>query len=140
MAALDRFFLSAEESMLVIVDIQERLASAMEEKDRVIRNTKYLIELAKMYKIPIVLTEQYPKGLGQTVPEIRDVLLNYAPIEKLTFDCCGEGSYLKELKGVSRRKLIVAGMETHVCILQTALSLLNQGYDVHLVSDAVCSR
>ncbi|MGE5893862.1 MAG: hydrolase [bacterium] len=140
MTAIDRFFLSAEESMLIIIDIQERLAVAMEEKDKVINNTKYLIELAKIYNIPIVLTEQYPKGLGQTVSEIKDVLLNYAPIEKLTFDCCGEGSYLKELKGISRRKLIVTGMETHVCVLQTVLSLLNQGYDVHLVSDAVCSR
>jgi nicotinamidase-related amidase len=140
MSGVEKFFLPADDAVLVIIDIQERLASAMEEKEKVIRNTIFLIELAKLFNIPVVVTEQYPKGLGNTVPELKEMLPEYAPVVKLTFDCCGESNYVNIMKGKGRKKAIVAGMETHVCVLQTVLSLLRDGYDVHLVSDAVCSR
>jgi len=137
---MDRYFLSSDEAVLVIIDIQDRLAVVMEEKDRVITNTLHLIELARLHNMPIVVTEQYPKGLGQTVEEIRNALPDYSPVEKISFDCCGEGGFNDAIRKLNRGKVIVTGMETHVCVLQTVLSLLKEGRHVHLVADAVCSR
>ncbi len=137
---LDNFILSKEDAVLLIIDIQERLAIVMRERDKVVKNSQHLIELAKMIKMPVVVTEQYPKGLGRTVPELRSVLPENAPIEKITFDCCGQSGFLEELKVHNKKTVIVAGMETHICVLQTCLGLLGAGVNVHLVQDAVCSR
>ncbi len=137
---IERFLLDREDTLLVVVDIQERLAAVMEQKDRVVANCLHLIEAAKLLGIPLVVTEQYPKGLGPTVPEIRDAVPSYAPLEKIDFSCCGEQSFSDRISQSGRRKLIVCGMETHVCVLQTVLDLLRQGYIVHVVDDAVCSR
>lgn len=140
MKTMDDFFLSAGECALVIIDIQERLAAVMEERDRVVANTRHLIELAKTFHMPVIVTEQYPKGLGHTVPDVLQVLETHAKVEKTSFDCCGEETYVRALEASARRKLIVAGMETHVCVLQTVVSLLSRGFCVHAVSDAMCSR
>jgi nicotinamidase-related amidase len=126
--------------VLLIVDIQERLAIVMQERDRVVKNTQHLIELAKMTAMPVVVTEQYPKGLGRTVPELRSALPENAPIEKISFDCCGQAGFLEELKAHNKKTVIMAGMETHICVLQTCIGLLRAGVNVHLVQDAVCSR
>ena len=90
--------------------------------------------------IPLLITEQYPKGLGPTIPEIKDVIPSYAPIEKISFSCCGEPFFLEAVQVTGRQQVVLAGMETHVCVLQTCLDLLKEGFDVHVVSDAVCSR
>ena len=137
---MDKFLLRKDEVVLVVVDIQERLASVMSEKQKVIENSLHLIEAAKILHIPILLTEQYPKGLGPTVPEIRNGLPSYAPIEKLMFGCCGEPSFMQALASTGKKKVILTGMETHVCVLQTCIGLLKEVYDVHVVRDAVCSR
>lgn len=137
---IDRFLLSRADSVLVVIDIQERLAVVMSEKEKVIGNTLRLIETAKLLGIPVLLTEQYPKGLGPTVHEIRRALPSCGPIEKLSFGCCGEPSFVKALASTGRRKAILCGMETHVCVLQTGIGLLKDGYDIHVVRDAVCSR
>jgi nicotinamidase-related amidase len=137
---VDNFILNKEDAVLLIVDIQERLAVVMKEKDRVVRNCQHLIELAKMIDIPVVVTEQYPKGLGRTVPELQSVLPEYKPVEKISFDCCRLPAFMQELKGHKRKTVIVAGMETHICVLQTTLGLLKAGVNVHVVEDAVCSR
>jgi nicotinamidase-related amidase len=137
---MEKFLLSKENAALVIVDIQDRLATTMQMKEQVIGNCLHLIALAKLYGMPIILTEQYPKGLGLTVEAIRSALPSYQPIEKLSFSCCGEKSFTGETAGLDRKNIILTGMETHVCVLQTCLDLLNQGFNVHLVSDAVCSR
>lgn len=137
---MEKFFLSKENSVLVIVDIQERLAPVMSERQKVIDNCLHLIGISKLLKIPVVLTEQYPKGLGPTVNEIQEALLSYEPIEKITFNCCGEPAFLQNLTSTKRKKIILAGMETHVCVLQTCIGLLKEGYIVHVVNDAVCSR
>ncbi len=128
------------ESVLLIVDIQERLAVTMKMRDAVINNCLHLIELAKLQNMPILLTEQYPKGLGQTVSEIRNALPVYRPVKKLAFSCCGEPAFINALKALNRKTVLLAGMETHVCILQTCVDLLEKGFNVHLVRDAVCSR
>jgi len=137
---LDKFFLDRNDTVLLIVDIQERLAAVMEKRGHVIANCTRLTELAKMLSIPVLVSEQYPKGLGRTVPELVSVIPSYSPVEKLTFDCCGEPSYMEVIKKTGRKKAIVTGMETHICVLQTVLGLLKEGFDVHVVSDAVCSR
>ena len=123
-----------------MVDVQERLAAVMDRKEQVLDNCRRLIEGAKILDVPIAVTEQYPKGLGPTEEELRGALLSYEPFEKLTFSCCGEPSFTSALESLGRRTIILAGMETHVCVLQTALDLLRGGYGVHLVRDAVCSR
>jgi len=137
---MSNFSIDKENSALLIVDVQEKLAPAMKVRDEVIGNCIHLLELAKLLNIAVVITEQYPKGLGLTVPEIRNVLPAYQPIEKLTFSCCGEPKFQDQIKRLDKKTIIVAGMETHVCVLQTCIGLLNDGFNVHVVSDAVCSR
>lgn len=139
---MDRFSLAKEDTALLIVDIQERLAAAMREKiaDGVVKNCLHLIELAKMLDIPVAVTEQYPKGLGPTLKEIRDALPAYRPIEKLTFSCCGEPNFLDAVTALGKKTILLTGMETHICVLQTCVDLLKAGSTVHLVRDAVCSR
>ena len=137
---LDLFTLDRAETALVLVDVQERLAVVMEERQQVLDNCRRLIEGAKILDLPVAVTEQYPKGLGPTEEELRGVLLSYEPFEKITFSCCGEPGFNSALEALGRKKILLAGMETHVCVLQTGLDLLRQGYGVHLVRDAVCSR
>lgn len=136
----DGYLLNKEDAVLLIIDIQERLAVVMKERERVVKNTQHLIELAKMTGMPVVVTEQYPKGLGRTVPELQSVLPENAPVEKISFDCCGQSGFLEELKAHNKKTVIMAGMETHICVLQTCIGLLRAGVNVHLVQDAVCSR
>jgi nicotinamidase-related amidase len=137
---MDRFFLDKDDAVLLIVDIQDRLAAAMKMRDPVVSNTLHLIELSRMMQIPVILTEQYPKGIGPTVPEIRDVLTAYEPIEKLTFSCCDIPPFIGKLRETKRQTTILTGMETHICVLQTCLGLLREGFYVHSVADAQCSR
>lgn len=137
---MDRFLLERKNALLVLVDIQERLAEAMKMRARVSKNCIHLIEAAKLLDLPVVLTEQYSKGLGPTVPEIRQALPAYEPLEKMTFDCCGTASFLEHVAATGKKQIVLTGMETHVCVLQTCTSLLKEGYTVHLVRDAVCSR
>jgi nicotinamidase-related amidase len=129
-----------DDAALLIIDIQERLATVMKQREPVVKNSIHLVELAKMLHIPIVVTEQYPKGIGHTVEEIKHVLPVYQPIEKLTFSCCDEPSFLQTIKGLNKKTLILTGMETHICILQTCIGLLQNGFNVHIVKDAICSR
>jgi nicotinamidase-related amidase len=137
---MTKFQLDKKKAVLVIVDIQERLVPAMKKRQKVYDNCNHLIEAAKLLEIPIVVTEQYPKGLGPTVNEIKDALPEYAPLEKVTFDCCKGEGFLERIASLKKKYIILTGMETHVCVLQTCLSLLKEKYTVHLVSDAVCSR
>ncbi|MBF0487028.1 MAG: hydrolase [Nitrospirae bacterium] len=137
---VSRHRLTAVDSAILIVDIQERLAAVMPERDTLIKNTLHMIELAKLLHIPIILTEQYPKGLGRTVAGIRDALPEYKPIEKTAFSACAEDGFIGNLRGCGRKKVILCGIETHICILQTCLDLLDSGYEVHVVSDCTSSR
>jgi nicotinamidase-related amidase len=137
---LDKFFIDKEDTVLLVVDIQSKLAAVMKEKDKVVKNNQHLIELAKMIGMPVMVTEQYPKGIGTTVPEIREVLPFYRPVEKMTFDCCGRPAFLEELKEHNKSNVILTGMETHICVLQTCIGLLKGGINVHVVQDASCSR
>jgi isochorismate hydrolase len=137
---VDNFVLDRENAVLLIIDIQERLAVVMKDREKVVRNTQHLIELAKMINIPIVVTEQYPKGLGRTVPELQSAIPGYKPIEKVAFNCCGEPSFLTEISKIGKKQIIITGMETHICVLQTTIGLLKEGFVPHVVQDAICSR
>jgi nicotinamidase-related amidase len=136
----DKFFIDKEDTVLLIVDIQDKLAAVMKEKDRVVKNSLHLVELAKMIGMPVMVTEQYPRGLGTTVPEIREALPFYRPVEKMTFDCCGQPAFLDELREHNKSSVVLTGMETHICVLQTCIGLLRGGINVHVVQDAICSR
>jgi nicotinamidase-related amidase len=138
--SVEKFILKRDDALLVIVDIQERLAVAMTEKERVVTNTLHLVESAKLLGVPILITEQYSKGLGPTLPEVRNAVQSYAPIEKITFSCCGEKFFMEAVQETEKKQIILVGMETHVCVLQTCIDLLQNGYFVHVVSDAICSR
>jgi nicotinamidase-related amidase len=134
----------SDESVLVIVDVQVRLASAMpaEARDAVVRNCGNLLQAASLLSIPAIVTEQYPKGLGPTEPGIvdRDAARHVARIEKTCFSCAGAEAFRDALKNTARRQVVLAGMETHVCVLQTALDLLAEDFEVFVVEDAVSSR
>ncbi len=131
-----------ENFVLLIVDVQEGLLKAMnpEVAKQVIKNILTLLSFAKTMGIPILLTEQYPKGLGPTSPEIRAEMDGIVPIEKVAFSCCRVEEFNKRLDSFRRKQIILCGIETHVCILQTAIDLMERGYEVYVVADGVCSR
>ncbi|MCL6472676.1 MAG: hydrolase [Firmicutes bacterium] len=137
---MNKFTLNRDDTLLLIIDIQERLAAVMSQRQKVVDNSLHLIELAKMFNMPIVVTEQYPKGLGPTITEIKEALPDHVLVEKVSFNCCEAAGFSGKLKEIGRRKIVMVGMETHICVLQTGLGLMQDGYDVHVVSDAVCSR
>jgi nicotinamidase-related amidase len=137
---MEKYILDKNNTVLVVVDIQEKLAPAMKKRQKVTDNCIHLIEAARLLNIPIVVTEQYSKGLGPTISEIKDALPDYEPLEKVTFDCCRGEGFLEKVASLNKTQIILTGMETHVCVLQTCLSLLKEGYTVHLAGDAVCSR
>ncbi|MGA9530043.1 MAG: hydrolase [Terriglobales bacterium] len=134
--------LQPEQCALIVVDIQEKLLPPIWEKERLVRNAQLLIRLAGILKIPALVTTQYMKGLGNTVPEVASLLLETPSIDKLTFSCFGSDAFcslLKRLPG-QRTTVLLCGMETHICVMQTALGALREGYMVHVASDAVSSR
>ncbi len=135
--------LSIDSSLLLVIDIQSKLVAAMPENDadHMIDNSGRLIEAAKTLDIPVLLTEQYPKGLGPTDNQLTEKLAQDTAIfDKTGFSCLAADGFTEALKQSGRKQIIVIGQETHVCIIQTALELLNNGYQVHVVEDAVCSR
>ncbi|MBK1692924.1 hydrolase [Ectothiorhodospira mobilis] len=134
---------NARRGQLLVVDIQERLASAMAEADRarVCRTAAGLVQAATALEIPITVTEQYPQGIGPTAAAVKAPLPEAAQIlEKTAFSCCGEAPIMERVQDLARPQVILCGMEAHVCILQTALGLLQAGFAVFVVQDGVCSR
>jgi nicotinamidase-related amidase len=134
--------LEADQCALIVVDMQEKLLPPIWEKERLVRNVQLLIRLAGILKIPALVTTQYAKGLGNTVPEIASMLPDTPPIDKLMFSCFGSDAFcslLKRLPG-QRTTVLLCGMETHICVMQTAMGALREGYLVHVACDAVSSR
>ncbi len=131
--------LNTGDTALLVIDVQEKLARVMHEREALIDSTAKIVRGANALGVPLLLTEQYPKGLGPTVPEVA-AHIKIAPIEKLHFDCCGEPAFLAALSELGRRQLLVCGIEAHVCVYQTAAGLLERGFGVHVVADAVSSR
>jgi nicotinamidase-related amidase len=141
-AEIARRPLIANQCALIVVDIQEKLLPPIWERERLLRNSQLLIRLAGILKIPALVSTQYAKGLGDTVPELASLLPDTTPIDKTMFSCFGSDvfcSTLKRLPG-QRTTVLLCGMETHICVMQTALAALREGYVVHVASDAVSSR
>lgn len=136
---MEKFTLSSKEAVLMVIDIQERLVPAMPDGQKVIQNTNTLISVSSKLDIPVMVTEQYPKGLKKTVQEISNNLVGTPVYEKITFSGC-TNEVTTILKQLGKKKIIIMGMETHVCVFQTVRDLLAQGYQVFVVRDAVCSR
>jgi nicotinamidase-related amidase len=134
--------LESDQSVLVVVDIQKKLLPPIFQKEQLVHNAKLLIRAAGVLKIPAVVSTQYAKGLGKTVPEIASLLPETEAIDKDKFSCFGSDVFctlLKRLPG-NRNTLLLCGMESHICVMQTALAALREGYLVHVASDAVSSR
>ncbi len=132
--------LNAARSALVVIDIQARLAPATHAPEPVIANAALLMRAAARLDVPILVTEQYPKGLGATVPEIADLAPADAILSKLHFSCLGDDGFRRRFEALGRPQAVLVGMETHVCVLQTALGLSESGTDCAVVADAVTSR
>jgi nicotinamidase-related amidase len=130
----------AETSCLLVVDFQERLMPAIHDADRTIASAAWLIQIAQRLEIPVLASEQYPKGLGHTVAAIRDRLPAGAFMEKLHFSCAADRDCMRRIDALGRQQMVVIGAEAHVCVLQTALDLQAVGKEVYLVADAVSSR
>jgi len=124
----------------LVIDIQEKLFPHIDNHDQLQTNCEILLSGLKVLDIPIIVTEQYPKGLGHTIKAVSDLITDFSPIEKLSFSCCGEKKFLEAVQGYSKRNVIIFGIETHVCVLQTVMDLIERGYHPVIIEDCVSSR
>lgn len=132
--------MALERVALVVVDIQERLLPHISRHEAVLDNSVKLVKFASLMDLPILFSEQYPKGLGATVAPLRSMLGKYPYVEKTSFGCFGDAGFVSKLRELGREQLLVAGIETHVCVSQTVLAALDAGYQVFLLADCVSSR
>ncbi len=132
--------LRRDQAMLLVVDVQEKLHAVMTHRERVTANLRRLIQGFQVLELPILVTEQYPRGLGPTVSELRELFEVWNPYEKLTFSCCLVPELCGAIQESGATQIVLTGIETHVCILQTGLDLIQRGYQVHVPADAVSSR
>ncbi len=141
-ASISRMQLQSENCALVVIDVQEKLLPPIFNGELLIRNAALLIHAAQILDIPVLVTTQYAKGLGNTVPELASLVPNVTPVDKTEFGCFGKDTFCSAVKALpgNRNTMLLCGMETHICVMQTALGALDQGYIVHVASDAVGSR
>lgn len=132
--------LDPKQTALLIVDVQESFRKQLKDLDLLTRNITILAEAAKILKVPVIVTEQYPQGLGKTIAEISACLGEHKYFEKTAFSCCQANGFLDMLDGLGRTQFVVCGIEAHVCVNQTVHELMNHDYVVHVVSDAIASR
>ena len=132
--------LKMENAALLIVDIQGNLARLMHGKELLFKNVQKLIKGIQVLRIPILWVEQNPQGLGPTIPEIADILPDIQPISKTSFSSCRNDLFLQALKDLNRKQVLIAGIEAHICVYQTAVDLVDLRYEVQVVADAVSSR
>jgi len=132
--------IAAEQSIVVVVDAQERLLPAVADPQSVVRNLSILLKAAAAVDVPVLASEQYPRGLGPTVPEIAGLLGDSAPVAKTTFCCLDEPAFAERFAAIGRKQVVLTGVEAHICVLQTAARLRDRGHDVFVVADAVSSR
>lgn len=132
--------LTTDTAALLLIDVQGRLAHLMNEKEMLFDNLQRLVRGVRVLGLPILWVEQNPAGLGPTIPEVADLLPDVRPIAKMTFSSCGEPRFVAALAATGRKQLLVAGIETHICVYQSVVDLLASGCAVHVVADAVSSR
>jgi len=132
--------LSRTAAVLIMIDLQEKLFQAMSDKENLSANNVKLIQGFKALSLPVIVTEQIPEKLGRTIPELTKELDDVRPIAKESFSCWANAAFHDRLESLTRRHVVLTGIECHVCVYQTALDLMRSGYTVHLVADAVSSR
>ncbi|MCH7808028.1 MAG: hydrolase [Planctomycetes bacterium] len=134
--------LDIDRAFVLVIDLQEKLLPLIPRREQIIRAVKKLLDGVRIFNLPVLATEQYSKGLGPTDSPIRVHLgtTNSAIIEKLTFSACGQGSVRDAIRSIDRPQVLIAGIETHICVLQTTLDLITMDYDVFVCADAVGSR
>ena len=131
--------IDANKSLILIIDVQEKLVNMLDEKN-IIKNSEILAKSASILKVPTIISEQYPKGLGETIKEIKETAKRAKYFEKTNFSICEEEGFNEYLKNSGKNQIIILGIETHICVLQTGLDLLKNGYKVYIVEDATSSR
>ena len=132
--------LDIQHCCLTVVDVQGKLAQLMHGREALFKNVQILVQAAKILDIPILWCQQYPDALGPTIPDIAQLLEDNEPINKSAFSCCGADQFNARLKDLARNQILLCGIETHVCIYQTAVDLLRQDFNVNVIADAVSSR
>ncbi|MEE9443327.1 MAG: hydrolase [candidate division Zixibacteria bacterium] len=132
--------LKLDNTALAIVDIQGKLAGLMHEKDKLFENAIKMIKGAQVLELPILWNEQVPDKLGETIPQVKKLFAQIRPMSKSSFSCCGNEDFIKALTQTRRKQIIVIGIETHICVYQTVIDLLNASYEVYVAADAVSSR
>ena len=131
---------TTDNSVLLIVDVQGKLAHSMHNKENLFESIRKVIKGAQILKVPILLTEQNPKGLGSTIPEVAGLLTDLNAISKFSFSCCDNDRFMKDLEALAPKNVFIAGIETHICVYQTTRDLVNAKYEVEIIADAVSSR
>jgi len=129
-----------EDCCLIVIDMQDRLVPAMQAPARTIKNAGILVKAAKRLGIPALLTEQYPKGLGSTVADVAKMAEGVPVLKKMHFSCMKDENFARTFRALNRRQAVIAGMEAHICVLQTAVNLMEEGYEIFVVTDATSSR
>jgi nicotinamidase-related amidase len=134
--------LRREDALLVVVDMQEPFLRGIHDRDRLVANVRLLIESVAVLRVPVIPTVQYAERMGGVVPEVTQAFPGAAcvPIDKMCFSCAGAEGFLDGIASSGRRQILLCGVETHICVSQTALDLASQGYQVHVAADAVSSR
>jgi nicotinamidase-related amidase len=132
--------LATEKTVFILIDVQGKLAQLMHNKEDLFENLQKVIKGLTILGVPVVWAEQIPKNLGPTLPEIAQLLPDLEPVAKTSFSCCGNNTILQKLRQLNRNQVLLAGIETHVCVYQTALDLINSSYEVQVIADAVSSR
>jgi nicotinamidase-related amidase len=132
--------IAIEETVGLVIDLQERLVPHMHAGEELIARTRILLQGLRLLDIPVLWTEQYPRGLGKTVGAVAELLSHDIPFEKITFSCCDDAAIRSRIRSLGRKTVLVAGIEAHVCVLQTALDLSGFGMSPVVVEDAVSSR
>ncbi len=132
--------LEMENTALLVIDVQGKLAYQVYRSARILENLQILIKSARVFELPVLAVEQYPQGLGPTVPEVGKLFQDTVPVEKITFNACLNEAFVQKLEECGKKQLLVAGIETHVCVYQTVTGLRGRSYEVHVAADAVSSR
>ncbi|GGI77520.1 hydrolase [Legionella impletisoli] len=132
--------LEKDKSCLLLIDVQEKLTPYVIEPERLVHGCEWLLKLANKLGVPLLVSEQYPRGLGQTVDELSPTLTEVKRVEKVHFSCGSDEGFMAHLKTLNRKQIVLMGIETHVCVMQTAMELKEKGFEVFVVVDAVSCR
>lgn len=132
--------LSVENTLLVVIDLQERLMPIINDTEKLENKCEIFIKGCRLLDISILTTQQYTKGLGETIPSIKNALGDFEPIEKIAFSCYGDPGFVKKLHEIGKNDILIVGIEAHICVQQTVLEMLDNGYNVYVIADCIGSR